>query len=140
MLPCPIEVGHFTVMTAFKIVRHHSIHQKLRTGVKGRGKGEHEFTASRGTFCVLQNVDDMGKVKGSCDVQETQFLCGLAIELIVRFFAHVQESGTQQSDQDCLNLMFISHVHDADDSTFSIDGDLGLSMNSEGREIHVVFT
>jgi hypothetical protein len=29
---------------------------------------------------VLQNVDNMGKVKGSCDVQETQVLCGLTIE------------------------------------------------------------
>jgi hypothetical protein len=41
---------------------------------------------------------------------------------------------------DCLNLIFISHVRDADDSTFSIDRDLVLSMISEGMEIHVVFT
>jgi hypothetical protein len=45
---------------------------------------EGEFSARPGTFCLLLNVDDMGKVKGSCDVQETQFLCGLSIELIVR--------------------------------------------------------
>jgi hypothetical protein len=37
-------------------------------------------------------------------------------------------------------LIFISQIRDADDSTFSIDRDLGLSMISEGREIHGVFT
>jgi hypothetical protein len=52
--------------------------------VKRRGKGECEFIARPGTPCVLLNVDDMGQVKGSCDVQETQFLCGLTIELLVR--------------------------------------------------------
>jgi hypothetical protein len=45
-----------------------------------------------------------------------------------------------RSDRDCLNLIFISHVRDADDSTFSIDRDLRLSMISEGGEIHGVFT
>jgi hypothetical protein len=40
---------------------------------------------------VLQNVDDTGKVKGSCEVQETQFLCGLTIERIVRIYGHVQK-------------------------------------------------
>jgi hypothetical protein len=44
------------------------------------------------------------------------------------------------SDRARLNLIFISHVRDHDDSNFSIDRDLGLSMISEGREIHVVFT
>jgi hypothetical protein len=57
--------------------------------VKGLGKGEREFIARLGTFCVLLNVDDMGKVKGSCDVQETQCLCGLTIEFIVRIYGHV---------------------------------------------------
>jgi hypothetical protein len=57
--------------------------------VKGRGKGERVFLASPGTFCLLLNVDDMGKVKGSRDVQETQFLCGLTIDLIVRISGHV---------------------------------------------------
>jgi hypothetical protein len=57
--------------------------------VKGRGKGEHEFFARLGTFCVLLNVDDMGKVKGSCDVHETQCLCGLTIERIVRIYGQV---------------------------------------------------
>jgi hypothetical protein len=57
--------------------------------VKERGNGEREFIARPGTFCVLQNVDDMGKVKGSCDVHETQFLSGLTIKLIVRIYGHV---------------------------------------------------
>jgi hypothetical protein len=82
----------------------------------------------------------MGKVKGSCDVQETQFLCGLTIELRVRIDGHVQKSWSHGSDRAGLNLIFSSHVRDADDSTFSIDGDLGLSMISEGREIQRVFT
>jgi hypothetical protein len=89
---------------------------------------------------VLQNVDDMAKVKGSCDVQETPFLCGLAIQLVVHIDGYVQKSWTQASDPASLNLMFISHVCDADDSTFSIDRDLGLSMIPDGREIHLVLT
>jgi hypothetical protein len=52
----------------------------------------------------------------------------------------IQRFWTQGSDWACLNLTFTSHVCDADVSTFSIDRDLGLSMVSEGREIHVVFT
>jgi hypothetical protein len=35
---------------------------------------------------VLLNVDDMGKVKGSCDVQATQFMSGRTIERIVCIF------------------------------------------------------
>jgi hypothetical protein len=58
-------------------------------GVKGRGKGGARVYCQTGTLCVLLNVDDMGKVKGSCDVQETQLLCGLTIELIVRISGHV---------------------------------------------------
>jgi hypothetical protein len=48
---------------------HHSIHRKPRTGVKGRGQGERELIASPGTFCVLRNADDMGKVKENYAVQ-----------------------------------------------------------------------
>jgi hypothetical protein len=57
--------------------------------MKGRGKGEREFIASPGTCCVLLNVDDMAKVKEGCDLQKTQFLCGLTIERIVRICGHV---------------------------------------------------
>jgi hypothetical protein len=57
--------------------------------VKGRGNGEREFIARPGPFCVLLNVDDMGKVKGGYDVEETQFLCGFTIEFIVRIYGHV---------------------------------------------------
>jgi hypothetical protein len=52
----------------------------------------------------------------------------------------VYELWTQGSDRACFNLMFISHIRDADNSIFSIDRDLWLSTISEGREIHVVFT
>jgi hypothetical protein len=52
----------------------------------------------------------------------------------------VSKFWTQGSNLACLNLIFISDVRDADDSTFSIDRDLVLNMISEGREIHVVST
>jgi hypothetical protein len=40
----------------------------------------------------LQNVADIAKVNGRCDVQETLFFGGRTIELIVRIYGHVQES------------------------------------------------
>jgi hypothetical protein len=60
--------------------------------VKGRGKGEREIIARTGTFGFLLNVCDIGKVMGSCDMQEAQFRCGLTIELIGRIYGHVQKS------------------------------------------------
>jgi hypothetical protein len=59
---------------------HPLIDRKLRTGVKRRGKGKARVYCE--PFCLLLNVDDMHKVKRTCDVQEAQFLCGLAIEFI----------------------------------------------------------
>jgi hypothetical protein len=68
---------------------HHSICPTLRTGVKGRGKAGARVYCQTGDFFLFLNMDDMGKVKGRCDVQERQCLGGLTIELIVRIYGHV---------------------------------------------------
>jgi hypothetical protein len=89
LLASPIEAGHFTVIPRFGVER--TIQSTENSGQvwKGGQRRQREFITRPGTFCMLLNVDDMGKVKGSCDVQETQFLCGLTIKRIVRIYGHV---------------------------------------------------
>jgi hypothetical protein len=40
-------------------------------------------TARPAAFSVVLEAEDMGRMKGSRDVQETQFLCGFIIKLLL---------------------------------------------------------
>jgi hypothetical protein len=62
---------------------HHSIHRKLRTRVKGRGKGEARVYCQTGDFLPVAECGRHG------ESEETQFSCGLTIEPIVPIYGHV---------------------------------------------------